>query len=284
MSNKGAIETTMFPCILFILWKQFPRFGISDGIFNTFFFSSACRFQKPNYDDDDMENSYFRRKPTSFLSSNDAKRYTWMVPDDESVRMEGPRPLQNGGGPYVVGSYPPKSSFLSQSSEQITGWVNLWVFFVKLWYPRRKNWRWRKLEKRSSGRWNIAKLHWCQIASVYLNLLPSLSYQFSHFKLTIFLIFHFRAQKRFSNILFISPFLLHSYISCRHGHEKRVKNETEKIKNTFFHISQRLYSEWNKKEVKCYIFLACRYRCPAHINLPTTTPPASHHPSEMPPR
>lgn len=92
------------------------------------FFSSVCRFQKPNNDDDDLENSYFRRKPTSFLSSNDAKRYTWMVPDDESVRMEGPRPLQNGGGPYVVGSYPPKSSFLSQSSEQITGWVDLRVF------------------------------------------------------------------------------------------------------------------------------------------------------------
>lgn len=80
-----------------------------------------CRFQKPNCDDEDLDNSYFRRKPTSFLSSNDAKRYTWMVPDDESIRMEGPRPIQNGGGPYVVGSYPPKSSFLSQSSEQITG-------------------------------------------------------------------------------------------------------------------------------------------------------------------
>lgn len=84
-------------------------------------FARAPRFQKPNCDDDDLENSYFRRKPTSFLSSNDAKRYTWMVPDDESVRMEGPRPIHNGGGPYVVGSYPPKSSFLSQSSEQITG-------------------------------------------------------------------------------------------------------------------------------------------------------------------
>lgn len=44
-----------------------------------------------------------------------------MAPDDESVRMEGPRAIQHNGGPYVVGSYPPKSSFLSQSSEQITG-------------------------------------------------------------------------------------------------------------------------------------------------------------------
>lgn len=82
----------------------------------------SCRFQKPtSCDDDDLDSSYFRRKPTSFLSSNDAKRYTWMAPDDESVRMEGPRPIQHNGGPYVVGSYPPKSSFLSQSSEQITG-------------------------------------------------------------------------------------------------------------------------------------------------------------------
>ena len=82
-----------------------------------------CRFQKPaSYEDDDLDSSYFRRKPTSFLSSNDAKRYTWMAPDDESenLRMEGSRPIHNGG-PYVVGSYPPKSSFLSQSSEQITG-------------------------------------------------------------------------------------------------------------------------------------------------------------------
>ncbi|CRK87140.1 CLUMA_CG000949, isoform A [Clunio marinus] len=80
------------------------------------------RYQKPtSYDDDDLDSTYFRRKPTSFLNSNDVKRYTWMVPDDESVRMEGSRPIHNGG-PYVVGSYPPKSSFLSQSSEQITGY------------------------------------------------------------------------------------------------------------------------------------------------------------------
>lgn len=36
--------------------------------------------------------------------------------------MDGP-PMIHNGGPYVVGSYPPKSSFLSQSSEQITGCV-----------------------------------------------------------------------------------------------------------------------------------------------------------------
>lgn len=48
-----------------------------------------------------------------------------MAPEDEVVRVEGPRMLDglhNGGsGPYIVGSYPPKSSFLSQSSDQITG-------------------------------------------------------------------------------------------------------------------------------------------------------------------
>lgn len=81
-----------------------------------------------SYDDEDIENSYFRRKPTSFLSSNDPKRHTWMTSasDDDTVRMEGPRPMRNfidsNGGPYVVGgAYPQKSSFLSQSTEQITG-------------------------------------------------------------------------------------------------------------------------------------------------------------------
>lgn len=86
------------------------------------------RYQKPlSYDDEDLENSYFRRKPTSFLSSNDPKRHTWITStsDDDSVRMEGPRPmrnlLDNNGGLYVVGTNPQKSSFLSQSTEQITG-------------------------------------------------------------------------------------------------------------------------------------------------------------------
>lgn len=48
-----------------------------------------------------------------------------MPADEDAVRLEGPRPIrpfESNGGPYVVGSYPPKSSsFLSQSSEQITG-------------------------------------------------------------------------------------------------------------------------------------------------------------------
>lgn len=44
--------------------------------------------------------------------------------NDDAARMEESRLNRNyieNGGPYVVGTYPQKSSFLSQSTEQITG-------------------------------------------------------------------------------------------------------------------------------------------------------------------
>ncbi|XP_055684910.1 uncharacterized protein LOC129791033 isoform X2 [Lutzomyia longipalpis] len=75
--------------------------------------------------DEDLENSYFRRRPTSFLTGGDPKRYTWMPADEEAVRLEGPRPICPEDdfmrGPYVVGSYPPKTEpmYLSQSTEHL---------------------------------------------------------------------------------------------------------------------------------------------------------------------
>jgi hypothetical protein len=98
---------------------------------------SAARYAQPGFAsksflqqyDDDLDSSYFRRKPTSFLSSNaEAKRYTWLPADEDGVRLEGPRPLcydmeEYGRGPYVVGSYQPKDGYLSQSTEHLTGWV-----------------------------------------------------------------------------------------------------------------------------------------------------------------
>ena len=79
--------------------------------------------------DDDLDSSYFRRKPTSFLSSgSEAKRYTWLPVDEDGVRLEGPRPIgydmdDYGRGPYVVGSYPTKDAYLSQSTEHLAGYV-----------------------------------------------------------------------------------------------------------------------------------------------------------------
>ncbi|XP_076169063.1 uncharacterized protein LOC143147586 isoform X2 [Ptiloglossa arizonensis] len=40
-----------------------------------------------------IESSYFRRRPTSFCTVSDPKRYTWLPEDEESTKLEGPRPV-----------------------------------------------------------------------------------------------------------------------------------------------------------------------------------------------
>lgn len=47
---------------------------------------------------DDTESSYFRRKPTSFLRSNDPKRFTWM--------KDGEQQLDNApNAPFIIDSH-----------------------------------------------------------------------------------------------------------------------------------------------------------------------------------
>jgi hypothetical protein len=112
--------------LLLVVIQGIKKRNVKHTMNENFIFQYFNRLQRPiSYDDDDLENSYFRRKPTSFLSS-DAKRHTWvtMNNNDDSMRMEESRMNRNlmeNGGPYVVESYPQKSSFLSQSTEQITG-------------------------------------------------------------------------------------------------------------------------------------------------------------------
>ncbi|XP_029048576.1 uncharacterized protein LOC114878668 isoform X2 [Osmia bicornis bicornis] len=40
-----------------------------------------------------IESSYFRRRPRSFCTIPDPKRYTWLPEDEESTKLEGPRPV-----------------------------------------------------------------------------------------------------------------------------------------------------------------------------------------------
>ncbi|XP_011697260.1 PREDICTED: uncharacterized protein LOC105455556 isoform X2 [Wasmannia auropunctata] len=40
-----------------------------------------------------IESSYFRRRPRSFCTVPDPKRYTWVPEDEESMKLEGPRPV-----------------------------------------------------------------------------------------------------------------------------------------------------------------------------------------------
>ncbi|XP_023707190.1 uncharacterized protein LOC111864256 isoform X6 [Cryptotermes secundus] len=85
--------------------------------------------------DDDLECSYFRRRPRTLCNaaaaSADPKRYTWMTEDEESTRMERPRPILDGDYDGVLhyprrpGScmarYPAHSHYLSYSTEFLAG-------------------------------------------------------------------------------------------------------------------------------------------------------------------
>ncbi|XP_034947163.1 uncharacterized protein [Chelonus insularis] len=53
------------------------------------------RFSRYDLDEDEwIQSSYFRRRPTSFCTTPDPKsRYTWLSDDEESMRLEGPRPV-----------------------------------------------------------------------------------------------------------------------------------------------------------------------------------------------
>lgn len=41
--------------------------------------------------EDEIENFHFRRRPTSFLCSNDPKRFTWMAAEQEAAIANGTR-------------------------------------------------------------------------------------------------------------------------------------------------------------------------------------------------
>ncbi|XP_021915530.1 uncharacterized protein LOC110827811 isoform X3 [Zootermopsis nevadensis] len=82
--------------------------------------------------DDDLEYSYFRRRPRALCNAvADPKTYTWMTEDEESTRMERPRPILDGEYDGILhyprrpGSclarYPAHSHYLSYSTEFLAG-------------------------------------------------------------------------------------------------------------------------------------------------------------------
>ncbi|KAG7188965.1 hypothetical protein KM043_008563 [Ampulex compressa] len=62
-----------------------------------------------------IESSYFRRRPRSFCTIPDPKRYTWLPEDEESTRLEGPRPVLPPvpPPPPTQGQQPPKTKHVS---------------------------------------------------------------------------------------------------------------------------------------------------------------------------
>ncbi|XP_018372715.1 PREDICTED: uncharacterized protein LOC108767362 isoform X1 [Trachymyrmex cornetzi] len=60
-----------------------------------------------------IESSYFRRRPRSFCTVPDPKRYTWVPEDEESMKLEGPRPVL----PPVVP--PPLASMTTMQISQV---------------------------------------------------------------------------------------------------------------------------------------------------------------------
>ncbi|XP_066588399.1 uncharacterized protein [Prorops nasuta] len=75
-------------------------------------------FSRYDFDDDEadwIENSYIRRRPKS-CTIPDPKRYTWMPEDEESTKLEGPRPVLPPVIPPPTGpgvQAPPKTKHVS---------------------------------------------------------------------------------------------------------------------------------------------------------------------------
>ncbi|KAK0156867.1 hypothetical protein PV327_011562, partial [Microctonus hyperodae] len=69
-------------------------------------------FRYDDFDDDEwMESSYFRRRPTSFCTLADPKRYTWLQEDEDSMKLEGPRPVLLPAPPHSAVHKPKHVSF-----------------------------------------------------------------------------------------------------------------------------------------------------------------------------
>lgn len=55
--------------------------------------------------EDEIENFQFRRRPTSFLCSNDPKRFTWMAAEQEAANADGTRYQHESNTHYFFAYY-----------------------------------------------------------------------------------------------------------------------------------------------------------------------------------